>query len=365
MSIEGIIPDSTPTIDKDPIQEDLGLKILEEINSLQKGRKLEDLDVEELKIIKEKYFKLREVLGLVPVGRSEGVSSSEDLSAKMEMAQEILGENFMGPEKIEKTFGIKLDLEEIPDMPYSAEDLETAKEMGEMLVLGIDEDNEGNRLTISRMIEMIPEVIDPATGTKVKVLYNQRSAGEAKLGDGSWYKNETFFTGVNKDGSLSPESTPRLRWRLTSKAPLPESITAVFGGTAESSTNYIEQTKILRDHLLSLGSLTEEEARGCSDEVLKEIETLMGTNRQEAARKLSDLEINKNHRRMPAEIMYDTLLALKGNDERILENTYDWSNSVSSGGGLVRVGFAGADGALVLGWLPDDRRGDVGVFSLR
>ena len=59
----------------------------------------------------------------------------------MELAKEMLGKDYMGPEKIEKTFGIKVALEDIPDMPYSPDDLEKAKENGEMLVLGVDKNS--------------------------------------------------------------------------------------------------------------------------------------------------------------------------------------------------------------------------------
>jgi len=304
-----------------------------------------------------------ETSGKLP--KTESKDSTDTFLAKMELAKEMLGKDFMGPEKVEKTFGIKLAIEDIPDMPYSVSDLEKAKENGEMLVLGIDKDREGKFLTISYMLEMIPEVTDPTTGEKVKILYRQEKSGSTKLEDGSWYKDESFFTGLNKDGTIMTEAHPRLRWRLTSKAPLPESITTSYGGKAEKASDYVEQTKILREYLTSTGSLTEDETKECSDKVLEEITKLMESDWKKAAKRLSELTINKNHRRIPAEILYDILLSIKGNDERILEKVYDWSNTLSSDGGLVYLGSAGRDGVRVGSARPGHRYDYLGVVSLR
>ncbi len=303
-----------------------------------------------------------EASGKIP--KAERTSSPDTLLKKMELAKEMLGKDFMGPEKIEKVFGIKIDLEDIPDMPYSPDDLEKAKENGEMLVLGVDKDSSGKLLTIAHMLEMIPELNDPTTGEKIKVLYGQEKPG-SKLTDDCWYRNEPFYTGVNKDGTIIPDAHPRLRWRLTSKAPLPESVSTSYGGSAEKSTNYVEQTKILREYLASVGSLSEDESKECSDSTLLEITKLMESDWKEAAKRLSELTINKNHRRLPPEVIYDILLSIKGNDERILDQTCDWSNALSSGGRLVYLGSANRYGVYVSAYRPGDRSGYLGVVSLR
>ena len=68
------------------------------------------------------------------------------------------------------------------------------------------------------MLEIIPELTDPATGEKVKVLYGQDKSGSAKLESSCWYKDEPFYTGINKDGTPIPNAHPCLKWRLTSKS---------------------------------------------------------------------------------------------------------------------------------------------------
>lgn len=329
-----------------------------------KRRSLEtNVSPEKASLIKDIEKLKAEVEGSGKLPQTE--SSPDTLLKKMELAQEILGNDFMGPEKIEKTFGIKINVEDIPDMPYSPDDLEKAKENGEMLVLGVDKDSEGEYLTIAHMLEMIPELTDPSTGEKIRVLYHQEKVGSIELGDACWFKNETFYTGLNEDGEPVPNAHPRLRWRLTSKAPLPESIISSYGGKAEKSTNYIEQTKMLREYLQSVGSLTKDEAEECSDKVLGEINKIMGSDWQEAARRLSELAVNKNHRRLPSEVIYDILLAIKGNGERILEKNYDWTSTLASDGTLVCVGFADRSGVRVDGDGPDDRHAHLGVVSLR
>src|SRR3989338_6245447 len=56
-----------------------------------------------------------ETSGKLP--KTESKDSTDTFLAKMELAKEMLGKDFMGPEKVEKTFGIKLAIEDIPDMP--------------------------------------------------------------------------------------------------------------------------------------------------------------------------------------------------------------------------------------------------------
>ena len=60
-------------------------------------------------------------------------------SKQMKMAKEILGKKFFGPEQIEKVFGAHLESEDVPDIPFSKNDLETAKKLGQTLILRIDE----------------------------------------------------------------------------------------------------------------------------------------------------------------------------------------------------------------------------------
>ena len=61
-------------------------------------------------------------------------------------ARELLGEDLIGPEEIEKTWGVRP--EEIPDIPFSREELERAKEMGQMLLLRVDRTEDGKPMSM-------------------------------------------------------------------------------------------------------------------------------------------------------------------------------------------------------------------------
>ena len=166
------------------------------------------------------------------------------------------------------------------------------------------------------------------------------------LTDDCWYKDEKFFT-------REPVKT---EWKLVSKEFVPGSI----------GKDYIEQTKVLRDYLKSNGELSKEEAAECSDKTLVEIAELMKADWKEAAKRLTALKINKNHRRQPVEILYDWIVRFKNRQERgILEGKYDWSSALSSDGNIVIIGYAASAGAYVNGWLPGSANDDLGVCSSR
>lgn len=315
-------------------EKELGSKTLEEISAIQKGRELNLLSVQELKKIKEKYLQLKQELGVGNKKTSEGMETS------YEQAQEIMGESFYGTEEIKNTFRFEFPQEKVPAIPYSPEVLEKAKENGEMLVLRVENDGEGSPMTMERMNELMQNIL--AEGDEEEQ--------EKLLYDTGWYQEEDFF----KNASL------RTEWRIVGKNFVPDS----------TSKNYIEQTKVLRDYLMGLDSVSKEEQEECTDELLNGLQKMLDEdwdkNWQEVARKLSELLINKNHRRIPAEILYDWVLQFRNRKERgILEANYDWSNTLSSNGGLVVLGRADRHGVGVSNDYPDDRNVDLGVVSLR
>ena len=331
--MEGI--PTSPDREKEPRKEEFsGSKTLEEIASIQRGRNLSDLSVKELTSIKEKYTRLKQELNI------DGNESKEGAETSYEQAKEIMGESFYGIEEINNTFGFDFPSEKIPPIPYNEDVLEKAKENGEMLVLRVKSDGTGSPMTMQRMNEIMETILEK----------DSEEEQEKLLYDTDWYKEEDFF----KNSSLKTE------WRIVGREFIPDS----------TSKNYIEQTKILRDHLFGLKSLSEEEKTECTDELLEELQKMLDEdydkNWQEVAKKLSELLINKNHRRIPAEILYDWILRFKNRKEiGILEENYDWSNTLSSDGGLVYLGSAGRDGVRVGSARPGHRYDYLGVVSLR
>lgn len=257
-------------------------------------------------------------------------------SMELQEAREVLGNDVFGPEKVKAVFGIEMDETPVPEIPYSRQDLEKAKELGEILVLRVNQDPEGQPLTMQKMNEMLQAKFQ-ADG-KGKILWQV-----------DWYANEDFFT----------KDTPKVEWKLISKDVVPNS----------TSKNYIEQTRTLRDYLREHGLVTEEELAECSDEKLQQIREFLeidpNNNWKETARQLSELQVNKNHRRIPAEALYDGLLVFGSSNERLLEHRYDWTATTSSDGGLVYFGDADARGAGVRRDGPRISGGNLGVVSVR
>ena len=250
--------------------------------------------------------------------------------AGLQEAREILGQDVLGPEEIETAFGFRPA--DIPPLPYSRAELEKAKQLGEMLVLRTNKDVTGAPFTMKSLQQTMSLRLQQAG--KGKVLY-----------DTDWYKNEDFFI----------KDTPKIEWRLVSKDVLPDS----------TSKDYVDQTKVLRDHLQKDGLLTPVELAECSDVKLEELRTLMGSDWQVAAKQLSELQVNQNHRRTPVEALYDLLARFGSNDERLLEAKYEWTSRLNSDGELVDVGHFDADGASVHGSQPGSRSSSLGACSSR
>jgi len=315
-------------------ESELSSKILEEITGIQRGRDLNILSVQELRAIKEKYIKLKQELGVSSKKTSEGIETS------YEQAQEIMSDSFYGVEEIKNTFKFEFPQEKVPAIPYSPEVLEKAKENGEMLVLRVESDGEGSPMTMERMNGLMQTILEE----------DSEEEQEKLLYDTDWYQEEDFF----KNTSL------RTEWKLVGKNFVPDS----------TSKNYIEQTKILRDYLMGLDSVSKEEKEECTDKLLAGFQKMLDEDYdkswKEVARKLSELLINKNHRRIPAEILYDWVLQFRNRKERgILEANYDWSNTLYSHGKLVNLGGAGRYGVYVGSATPGQRSGYLGVVSLR
>ena len=272
-----------------------------------------------------------ELLGVAEEATPTGEGA---VSAEFERAREILGKDFLGPEAIEKAFGITLDAGSIPEIPFSEEELERAVANGEYLILRIDRKDDGTPLTIQEMVTMLQPQFD--RDSKGKIMYNV-----------DWYKSENFFT----------KDAPRPAWRLVSKNLIPGS----------TSKNYLQQTEVLADYIKNT------EFAGLPlpadfDEAIREFESQKGgigkiltSKWEQAAKQLADLKLNQMARQTPVEERYDFLMYFQNNDERLHENDYVWTNRQASDGLLVYVGDARAAGADVGDWLPGRTYGRVGV----
>lgn len=266
-------------------------------------------------------------------GLQKNVESAREQGGEtaLERAEALMGRDFLGPDAVRETFGI--DVETIPAIPFSENNLERAKELGQMLVLRVDRAADGAPLTMRKMEAALEGAIYLSEKTD------------------SWYKNENFFT----------TETPTVGWALVSKDVIPNS----------TSKNYHQQTEVLADYVRSKvfhgetvpaeyeAALTEWDAEK------DEIAALVGTNWQEAAKRLEALQITQLTRQSPADVLYDGLMRLQARNECLLGGKFTWTKRRTLDGVPVSVGSANALGAKVSIWGPDFAHGALGVSFSR
>jgi len=285
---------------------------------------------------KEKEKEKAETKEPMPETKLEGT-----IAEQIETAIEKLGkENVFGPKEVEKTFGVRL--REVPEIPFSVEELERAEKMGQMLVLRVDKTEDGKPMSLSAM-----------NGILATRWEKEKKGGLLNTADG-WRDAVTGEKGF-------AEVAPRSGWALVSKDLLPES----------TNKNYIEQTEVivkaLREKAFKDIEVPEE-----YEEAIREFEAnkdrltkLMSKNWEQAAKELSELKINQLTRQSIQEAIYDLAMYYDTRGKRLLPDKYAWSNSRSRDGDLVDLGDFDAKGVYGGGWLPGGRHGAVGVSLSR
>jgi hypothetical protein len=240
-------------------------------------------------------------------------------------AERILGPDVFGPTAVEKTFGLKLEIARIPKVPFVTQELERAKELGQMLILRVDKASDGQPLTMKKIQAILQPVFEKED--KGRVLYGV-----------DWYKGEDFYA----------TETPKFSWALVSKEVIPDS----------TSKNYLEQTDQLASYL-ETAVFKDKPVPEVYQEAIREFKTqrstikpLIDSGWQKATEILSGLKFNQLVRQTPVATLYDLLLVLQAGDERLLEDKYTWTSRRASGGRLVVVGYFDSRGADVGHWLP-------------
>lgn len=198
---------------------------------------------------------------------------------------------------------------------------EKRKELGQFLILRVDKEKDGTKLSMKRMQDILSKKFE--------------EEGEGKVfWDTDWYEKEEFFTG----------DSPKLSWALTSKEVIPNS----------TDKNYLQQTEEIIVYLkeqVFRGEAIPKEYKDAITEFTDQkerIEKLIEDDWKEAAKLLEGLQINQLIRQSPVEFMYDILAYFRNNKERLFEdNIYTWTRRRASDGKLVLVGAFGSDGVFV------------------
>jgi hypothetical protein len=253
---------------------------------------------------------------------SSGLSPAE--------AERLFGKDFLGSKKIENVFGV-LSSKLERGIPFSKEELERAKELGQQLILQNDFMDVKNPETgkVERNV--------PVTLENLKKYFPKAHDDKSMWWSQDWYKDEDFFK----------KEKPRTGWRLTSKELVPDS----------TSKNYLEQTDVLVDHLqkqVFKGAKLSKQYEDAITEFKRkraEIEPLAKSSTdsewKRGSQMLADLTLTKLTRELPVEVMYRLILNDKENADKLLPSTYTWTTSRDSDGDLVYVGTLDARGADV------------------
>ncbi|OGJ55472.1 hypothetical protein A3D88_04405 [Candidatus Peribacteria bacterium RIFCSPHIGHO2_02_FULL_52_16] len=255
-------------------------------------------------------------------------------------AETIIGaDHFFGAEAVRKAFpGVPLKPEQIPAIPFSREDLQRAKELGDSLRLRVNKAPGNGKLNMKRMQELLQPTFDQKN--EGKVLY-----------DTDWYESEDFFM-----------EEPELCWVLTSDGIIPDSEDKDYLQQTEHIAEYLRDTVYQGRKIPQQYADAIKEVNSQKDEIRRLIDN---GDWQEAAEKLANLKLNKITRRIPVEVLYDMLVTFQNGDKRHLEDFYDWTPVRSSDGGLVDVGRFAPDGVGVNDWRPNDSDGALGVVLAR
>ena len=272
---------------------------------------------------------------------SKRKETKEQGKVSYQEAKDILGEDFLGPEATEKTWGFQS--EAIP-IPFTREELIRAKELNQFLTLRVDRLKDASGSYVSFTMQNADRIAGPnfQTAKKGKILLS--------VGD-QWKLDSNFFT----------TETPSVQWSLVSRDVIPNS----------TNKNHLQQTEALIDYLKNQVFQGQpippeyQEAIDAFEAQKPTILALMKTDWKTAALALENLIINQMTRQTPVEALQDTTVYFDNTGKRLLETNYTWTSRRSSDGYLVNFGSADAKGASLGRWRPDDADDDLGVVLSR
>jgi len=208
-------------------------------------------------------------------------------------AKEIMGSDFMGPDEIQKAFDVEVT--DVPQIPFSKEELEKAKELGQFLILRVDKDQKGTNLTLKR----IEEIIQP----------KWEASGKGKLfRDDRWsLERSEFFD----------NETPRAGWALTSKEIVEDTRYKELLGQMSGMTDYLEKevfpnNEVPDDFKKAIAEFKAEEGK---------LIDLTGPNGNlsEAAEIIGKLKITEIVIPSASEVFYDAITFYENTGKKLLD----------------------------------------------
>jgi hypothetical protein len=255
--------------------------------------------------------------------------------ADLEFAEKLFGPDYIGPNQVEDTWGIDIQRDQIPEIPFSRPELERAKELDQFLILRAAKNRHGTLLTMSEMYLLLNKsMVDRGRG---KLLL---STSELLKLNSHFFEDEPPVLGAD------------FAWALTGKKIIPNS----------NARDYVSQTDVIAQYVsrnLFKGK-TPSHYEGILAQYYKfrldqfgvkttsEIkEELLSPNWSDYADKLTRLEINEALRQSAPQALFDAATYYEVNDVRLLANTYTWTTSQTAQRDVVYFGEFDASGAHV------------------
>lgn len=338
-----------PSPQSEEEKEAMGISLANEITTLR-GEAKTDRD---FNAIIAKARELKELYGLVA---SAEAKLSGEILEQMNIAREIMDRdltdeekekgitNFIGPDHVKSALLDKVEISEVPKIPFSREELERARELKQYLRFQAIENKDGKPITMLEIHDMLNETL--VSEGKGEILDSR---------DDEWKIKSDFYT----------KEAPKYGWVLTSKECIPGSL----------GKNYLEQTQILADYLKNEvfkdETMPAEYAEAIAEfdagkaDIAKIVESSDEEEWKEAARLLEALKLNQLTRQSPVESLYGDVIYFQATGERLMMGQYDWTKRRSSDAYMVRVGAFGADGARVSRGRPGNSSDDLGVAFSR
>ncbi len=227
---------------------------------------------------------------------------------------------------------------DLPLIPWTNKELEGLRERGEDIQLLF----EAPGLTMQEL---------------VVARDNQATDGGKLLYAIDWYQKEVFYTAA--------PTAKDWRWRLAGNTILPDS----------TSQDYLGQTAIIAAHLKAVvfrgRKLPLVYRRAIAEFKTKRaaIAKLIGSDQEtewkKGAKQCATLKLNQLCRETAVELLYRLITYEAVNGERLLQNYWHWTPTLSSYGELIRAGDFDRNGVFVGGWDPEDSRASLGVVLSR
>lgn len=248
------------------------------------------------------------------------------------------GTNFLHAKLVGEA--LRLALPDAPTPRFTEEEITAGFARGEQLIWFPAKDADGAPITMERLYAS---------------LENKAPLGGKLLCD-TGYEVEALFS---KETARAEKKTAG-SWRLVG-------MSAILGTKGE---NYLRQTVIGATHVRDVvfGGSPPETLRAMlaePEEREEEIEALVRKDWQKGAKVLASIPFNRQFRETPIEALIRVIVNQRVNKTRVLVGEYSWTPSCSRDGGLVSFGDAGADGASLRGWNPQNAYGHLGFFLSR